>query len=379
MDQLKGVEEDPTVLFSAKEPETSCHPSPETTQSGEADLRKAVVGDSQPTTGLTRTKLSHAGLGCGSVAMLVEEGKIDTANYSGLYPRNTECHWPIETPAEYVVKLKFQDAVELSLGCIYDAVTLYGDEEEENQLEEAGREDSRLTTAPMLPLKDVPLVTPQQLFKCVSGAEEACPHCWPWHATLKLLGDYQCDGAVISPTWLLTVAHCCILSASNTLSDESGIVLMQLDIPLEYNAAVRPVCLSHSTQTLSSSYLCTVSGWGIIKENGSRARRLQQTRVPVLENEICERNYYFSHPGGITARMLSAGFVCVGGQDSCWGGLGSPLVCKKENGPFTLCGVVSWAVGCASPKKPGDLFKDGNFPGLDKTADEREMFRFGSK
>ncbi|NXX04243.1 OVCH1 protein, partial [Larus smithsonianus] len=102
----------------------------------------------------------------------------------------------------------------------------------------------------------------------------------------------------------------------NMLSYESGIVLMQLDIPLEYNAAVRPVCLSNSRETLSSSYLCTVSGRGIIKENGSRARRLQQTRVPVLENEICERNYYFSHPGGIVARMLSAGFVSVGGQDS---------------------------------------------------------------
>ncbi|NXN58297.1 OVCH1 protein, partial [Rynchops niger] len=102
----------------------------------------------------------------------------------------------------------------------------------------------------------------------------------------------------------------------NMLSYESGIVLMQLDIPLEYKAAVRPVCLSNSTQMLSSSYLCTVYGSGIIKENGSRARWLQQTWVPVLENEICERNYYFSHPGGITARMLSAGFVSVGGQDS---------------------------------------------------------------
>lgn len=37
--------------------------------------------------------------------MLVEEGKIDTANYPGLYPRNTKCHWLIETPAEYVVKV----------------------------------------------------------------------------------------------------------------------------------------------------------------------------------------------------------------------------------------------------------------------------------
>ncbi|NWH19848.1 OVCH1 protein, partial [Grus americana] len=100
------------------------------------------------------------------------------------------------------------------------------------------------------------------------------------------------------------------------LSYDSDIGLMQLDIPLESNAAVKPVCLSNSTDALSSSSLCTASGWGIIEEDGSPARRLQQTQVPVLENEICERNYYFRHPGGITARMLWTGFVSVGGQDS---------------------------------------------------------------
>ncbi|KAL9853915.1 LOW QUALITY PROTEIN: ovochymase-1 [Geothlypis trichas] len=65
------------------------------------------------------------GSGCGSVTVLVEEGKIDTAN-PGLYPRGMKCHWLIEGPAEYVVKLQLEDfAVEFSLSCIYDAVTIY--------------------------------------------------------------------------------------------------------------------------------------------------------------------------------------------------------------------------------------------------------------
>lgn len=55
----------------------------------------------------------------------------------------------------------------------------------------------------------------------------------------------------------------------DVVSYDSDIALVQLDIPLEYNTAVRPVCLPNSTETLSSSSLCTASGWGIIEEGGS--------------------------------------------------------------------------------------------------------------
>ncbi|KAM8821198.1 ovochymase-1 [Eudromia elegans] len=384
-------------------------------------------------------KESEAGSGCGSVAILVEEGKIDTANYPGLYPRNTKCHWLIEAPVENTVKLEFEDfAVELSPSCIYDAVTVYSDTEEENQLanlcgfsipkpilspentmlvhfesdgensfrgfrarltfvhsEEVERENLGSTTVPTLPLKDVPLgacglpgAAPRWLFQRLTGGEEACPRCWPWHVALKLLGDYQCDGAVVSPTWLLTSARCVQLSNKplhwtvtagdhdralrepteqrrrvrtivvhphfDLVSYDSDIALVQLDAPLEYSAAVRPVCLPNRSEPLSSSSLCIVSGWGITDEgDGSQAKRLQQMQVPVLENEVCERDHYLNHPGGLTARMLCAGFALAGGQDSCQGGSGGPLVCSKENGPFILYGIASWAVGCTRPKKPG--------------------------
>ncbi|KAJ7404502.1 hypothetical protein BTVI_72042 [Pitangus sulphuratus] len=86
-----------------------------------------------------------------------------------------------------------------------------------------------------------------------------------------------------------------------TVSYDSNIALMQLIISLEYSAAVRPVCLPNSTETLSFSSLYAVSGWGSSKKDSS----------------------------------------------------GGPLVCNIENGSFMLYSTVRWAVGCACPKKPG--------------------------
>ncbi|XP_030069532.1 ovochymase-1 [Microcaecilia unicolor] len=87
--------------------------------------------------------------------------------------------------------------------------------------------------------------------------------------------------------------------------------------------------------------------------DGMLSSRLQQLRVPILDNEICEVSYYASRPGGITEGMLCAGFPSSGGKDSCQGDSGGPLVCRNETEPFILYGIISWGVGCARPKKPG--------------------------
>lgn len=50
---------------------------------------------------------------------------------------------------------------------------------------------------------------------------------------------------------------------------------------------------------------------------GGLATRLQQMHVPLVANDLCEQNYYFNHPGGITPRMLCAGFASLEGHDSC--------------------------------------------------------------
>uniref|UniRef100_A0A8C0I102 Ovochymase 1 n=1 Tax=Balaenoptera musculus TaxID=9771 RepID=A0A8C0I102_BALMU len=233
----------------------------------------------------------------------------------------------------------------------------------------------------------IPPFSPQWLSRRIAGGEEACPHCWPWQVGLRFLGNHQCGGAIISSIWILTAAHC-VQSKNNPLlwtivagdhdrtlkepteqvrrakhivvhedfdrlTFDSDIALIQLSSALEFNSVVRPVCLPHSTEPLFSSEICVVTGWGSVSEDGGLASRLQQIQVSVLEREVCERSYYSAHPGGITEKMICAGFAASGRKDVGQGDSGGPLVCKHEKAPFVLYGIVSWGAGCPQPRKPG--------------------------
>ncbi|XP_040092700.1 ovochymase-1-like [Oryx dammah] len=233
----------------------------------------------------------------------------------------------------------------------------------------------------------IPPFSPQWLSRRIAGRVEACPHCWPWQVGLRFLGNHQCGGAIINSIWILTAAHC-VQSKNNplfwtivagdhdrtlkesteqvrrakhivihedfdTVSYDSDIALIQLSSALEFNSVVRPVCLPHSLEPLFSSEICVVTGWGSVSKDGGLASRLQQIQVPVLEREVCERTYYSAHPGGISEKMICAGFAASGGKDVGQGDSGGPLVCTHEKGPFVLYGIVSWGAGCAQPRKPG--------------------------
>ena len=94
--------------------------------------------------------------------------------------------------------------------------------------------------------------------------------------------------------------------------------------------------------------LCTITGWGYLKERGEQPEKLQVVQVPIMSNETCV-GYYRNE---LHESMLCAGLP-GGGKDSCEGDSGGPMVCKDSDGRYNVHGVTSWGYGCARPGRPG--------------------------
>ncbi|MGH0124117.1 UNVERIFIED_CONTAM: hypothetical protein FKN15_016130, partial [Acipenser sinensis] len=298
---------------------------------------------------------SQKASGCGSTAVLVEQSKIDTVNYPLAYPANADCHWLIKAPVNNIIKLQFLDfEVEQSKECMYDSVSIFNDQSQQVLIADCG----------VMPIE------PQWKNKHIVGGEEAVPHSWPWQATLMYQGTPYCAGAVVDSNWIVTAASCFnmqVVSLSNLMhmcrlvrevikiifhpsynlyTEDYDLALVKVS-DLIFNDHVRPVCLPPVSSPVEPSSVCVVSGWGVINEGIKIATRLQQQYIPIQSTTACKDSY--QHPGGITDRMMCAGFPTTGSA-SCYGDVGVPLVCE-EDGRYVLYGLQSWGIGCGT--KPG--------------------------
>ncbi|KAE8606686.1 hypothetical protein XENTR_v10010819 [Xenopus tropicalis] len=198
--------------------------------------------------------------GCGSFAVIFEEGEIQSMNYPENYLGNSRCHWIIHGPPDSYIKLEFEDfALEPSDGCRYDYLAVYQDlaaediietfcgyslpdlvlsttgvmhikfstDERENDkgfratftfvnpnsLNEDSRQGNRVKsnkeqTTSQDSICGVSQVPPRFISNSIAKVEEAAPHSWPWHTSLQYAGEHVCDGAIITEKWILTTASC---------------------------------------------------------------------------------------------------------------------------------------------------------------------------
>ncbi|XP_049730892.1 transmembrane protease serine 3 isoform X3 [Elephas maximus indicus] len=135
---------------------------------------------------------------------------------------------------------------------------------------------------------------------------------WPWQVSLQFQGYHLCGGSVITPTWIVTAAHCVYdLYLPKSWTIQVGLVslldspapshlvekiiyhskykpkrlgndiaLMKLAGPLTFNEMVQPVCLPNSEENFPNGKMCWTSGWGAT-EDGEGPENLKRKGTAV--------------------------------------------------------------------------------------------------
>jgi len=142
-----------------------------------------------------------------------------------------------------------------------------------------------------------------------------------------------------------------------------NLALLTLDRPINLGREnVNSVCLPSCRDQFSqfqfrngTGVRCWVAGWGKDGQTGSFQFIQRKVDLPLFEHRECEARLRAGlnqqRPGAGDQFELNESEVCAGGEqgkDACTGDGGSPLVCQSETGHWTVEGLVTWGIGCAS-------------------------------
>ncbi|KAG5873875.1 hypothetical protein JTB14_025065 [Gonioctena quinquepunctata] len=215
----------------------------------------------------------------------------------------------------------------------------------------------------------------------IAGGNDTDISLYPWQISLQFLGSHFCGGFLVSKTWVVTAAHCIVKGYSaglnirtgstykssggqtitvsdyvlhpqyNSTSDDFDIALLALDEDVTIESSA-PAKLPDDGAAIPAGVSVTLTGWGRKGENRDFSETLQEVQVPSVPQEECRAAYGESK---ITDNMFCAGYLGLGGKDSCGGDSGGPAIL---NG--LVVGVVSFGKECASSVWPGVYTKTSN-------------------
>lgn len=218
----------------------------------------------------------------------------------------------------------------------------------------------------------------------IIGGKEVVPHSHPWQIRLLNGGSFTCGGAVISPKWVVTAAHCIgsgsyeVIAGDHSRSVVEGsevrvavirkivypnysgnsgdLALLELETELDLSKdEIKAICIPDEAVPVAGT-LCITTGWGSVGyPTTSYIAPLQQVYLDLVSQADCTSAYGSSIDGTM---------ICAGqdGRDACSGDSGGPLICQQD-GVWQLHGITSWGRGCALEGYPGvwtrvTLFRD---------------------
>jgi secreted trypsin-like serine protease len=258
-----------------------------------------------------------------------------------------------------------------------------------------GRRRRRAAALALLAAVPVPLVAlgaagPAEAQRRVVGGSTVRTVDLPWIVALASRQQFGsgrsgqfCGGALVTPTKVVTAAHCFydeakgrvdrpglkVIVGRDDMRGSAGheVAVQSVWVHPDYNFAanmndVAVITLADSQgarpvvelvgQGESAPYAAgtraQVYGWGDTSGRGDYSPVLRGVDVPMVPDQACAHAY----PGGPDGKFDARGMVCAGeekgGKDACQGDSGGPLIVGGR-----LVGLVSWGTGCAEAGHPG--------------------------
>ncbi|KAK4878081.1 hypothetical protein RN001_010587 [Aquatica leii] len=209
----------------------------------------------------------------------------------------------------------------------------------------------------------------------IIGGTEANIEDFPYQVSVEYNNGHSCGGSIITPTKILTAAHCTLnqpvnryrVRAGSTWRNQGGQVvnvikkiehpdyssatvssdlsILILSEPLILNDKVRTINIAQ-TEDVPAGTMANVTGWGKT-EAGVMADRLLLVSVPKVDTPTCK--IYYGPMYNATTMICYGGVV---GKDSCSNDSGGPLAIDGEQH-----GVVSFGASPCGGKSPGIYVK----------------------